>query len=540
MLKQVQHDEHTKERMKLISNISQHLTRPAKKLATYARTATQNKRITTLESQWQSAATARDTLFIARVLSRYRAHRSSEGTSSLLPSRTNTASISPESWEALYQPRRSAKREAAIDIILPITHSYEIVLPALYELLTSTNDIPFRVVALLSQHPDHKLTDKLRRLQELDLFDLLTSTADETLLELTNFAMQRHDTRDIVLLSSHIECADGWLDRLHNASTIQPATTASISPWLTAGGSTGYPDASGSIAHALEPTPMLDSICQNLFSDIPLDIIAHPAEHAVYIPRESLHSIGLLPEKSGSLPAARAEWAATAREKGFEHLFTRNVMLGTSAAYLPPTNKPLPTVSDNHAAAIDRARLTHQCTSGTLVIEGIPSPKAPQQLQGVPHLSPDSSAPSTLRIGLPDARLYPQLSFTLDTAFEPLTELCHMLGITTLLVRQPAGFPSRLIEWLTLFSQQSAIPYQLELSDDYLICPGLLGIEKNCPPDDLESCYRSFTDTYPLDTDGMPLWLWRVRSAALIEHASALHFTDEQIKTLFQRYFQIP
>lgn len=499
-----------------------------------------HKRIATLESQWQSFANARDTVFVTRVNSRYRAHRQSDSEVPLL-AKTTHSTISPEAWEALYQPRNTALREAEVDIILPITHNYETVLPALYGLLTSNNDTPFRIVALLSQHPDHKLTDKLRRLQELDLFDLLVDSGEEGMAGLINFAMQRHDTRDIVLLSSHITCADGWIDRLRAASIRHPATTASVSPWLTTGGITGYPDHTGAFAHAFESIEQLDTISQSLFSGHAHILLAHPAEQALFIRREALHSIGLLPEKTRDIPSAITAWASIAHEKGFEHAWAQDVMLGTSSGYIP-TIPPATTTNPAQSEAaqrIDKARFSKQAIGNTLIIEGIRTVRPQHESQGIPHLTPDAENPSLLRLGLPDARLFPHLNFPLDSAFEPLSELCEMLGITTLLLRQPAGFPSRFIEWLGLFSEQSGIPYQLDITDDYLICPGLLGVAKTCEPEDLESCYRSFTNSYPLDTDGMPLWLWRVRSSALLVRASALHFTDDGLKSLFQRYFSI-
>lgn len=499
--------------------------------------ALRKRRIGTLENQWHAASTARDTVFVARTQSRYRAHQRCDAEPALLPAR-NPVSLPAETWEALYQPRRSPKREAEIDIILPVTHGYDITLPALYELLTSNNATPFRVVALLSQHPDHKLTDKLRRLQELDLFDLLVDNGNEGMIGLVNFALQRHDTRDIVLLNNHIECADGWLDRLREAAGQRPATTATVSPWLTSGGPTGYPDAEGSIAHALEPTMLLDSICQNLFGAASLEPLTSPATDALYIRRDALHALGLLPERAHTLTTAIQAWAATAEEKGYEHIWAKHVMLGTSAGYLPANQNGAASYSEI-APLIDTARITHQSTGHRLIIEGVRS-KADPVSQGVVHITPDPADVARLRLGMPYIRLFPHLSFALDSGFDDLTELCHALGITTLLLRQPAGFPSRMLEWLMLFSQRSGIPYQLEINDDYLICPGLLGIDKTCAPEDLESCYRSFTDTHPLDTDGMPLWLWRVRSATLLEHASAIHFSDDHLRALFSRYFAIP
>lgn len=498
------------------------------------------KRMSTLETQWHNAAHARDMLFVARVASRYRAYRKSDNELPLLCTRTGNSTIAPEAWEALYQPRRGVKREAQVDIIVPVTHSYEVALPALYGLLTSANNTPFRVVALLNQHPDHKLTDKLRRLQELDLFDLLVGNGEEGMNGLINFALQRHDTRDAIVIASHVEVADGWLDRLHNTALTDRMSTATVSPWLTAGGITGYPDATGSIAHALEPTALLDDICQHLFSDAPAETIDHPAAHALYICRNALHSVGLLNEKL-PLPEALSLWSSLATEKGLTHLWARHTMLGTGPGYLAPNRKTSfvqPASHRDHAIRIDRARLARQSTGSLLVIEGI-RPLTPSPADDLVHLTSDPSSPSLLRIGLPDIRLFPHLSFPLDTGFPALSDLCEELGITGLIIRQPAGFPTRMLEWITLFGQQAGLPYRLEISDDYLICPGLLGVAKTCAPEDLESGYRSFCDTHPLDSDGMPLWLWRVRSATLIEHAQSIRFSDDHVRSLFQRYFSI-
>ncbi len=514
-----------------------------RKLRAYTKHRIAHKRISTLESQWKEITAARDTVFAARINSRYRAHRNSSSDIALLPTHQNSTTIAQESWEALYKPRRTATLDAAIDVIIPITHNYETVLPALYELLISTNETPFRVVAILSNHPDHKLIDKLRRLQELDLFDLLVANNEETLIELTNFAMQRHDTRDVILLASNIRCCNGWIDKLRTSAQHNPATTASISPWLTTGGITGYPCTTDALSHALEDVALLDSLCQDIFGNEEPEPIAQPATSALYIRREALHSIGLLPEKQSSIANAIAAWAHIAIDRGFAHRWARGTMLGTSTGYIPSPSTPAAIEHDASykaaAVQLDKARLKQRCKHNHLVIEGIRTLKPAHELSGILHLTADSENPSILRIGAPDARLFPHLNFTLDTSFEELTELCHSIGITTLHIRQLAGFPARMAEWVRFFSHQSGIPYTLELQDDYLICPGMLGAQKTCDPHDLEASYRSFSESYPLDTDGQPLWLWRLHSAALIESAASTEFNTEELRQLYTRYFNL-
>lgn len=496
-----------------------------------------SRRMRQFESHWQASASARDALFAARVLSRYRANGFPEAELPLLPTRSTTP-ISPEAWDALYNPRQATKPEAEIDVIVPITDNYEIALQTLYQLLTTENSVPYRVAALLCQHPDHKLTDKLRRLQELDAFDLFIANGDETLIELANFAIQRHETRDIILLASHLHVMPEWASRLRSASALHPATTASISPMVTTGGITGYPFTSGNLAHALEDAHTLDGLCQTNFAHTAPEIIATPSTEALYIRREALHSIGLLPEKAANIQSAILGWGTTAHERGFAHYATLGTLLGATAGYVPPASSSTECSFPTQATQLDKSRLALHCTEPTLHIEAIRKPIA-SHLQSASHLTLgcEPHAPATLRLGTPDARLFPHLCFTLDTSFEPLSDLCHQLRITRLSVGQLAGFPARMVEWVRLFSEQSGIPYTLHITDDYLVCPGLLGVGKSCSPEDLESCYRSFNHTYPLDTDGMPLWLWRARSASLLAGASQISFASGELQSLYTRYF---
>jgi hypothetical protein len=521
------------------------IARAARLAHGFATSLNQRRKLRVLESYWQHAADARDSVFIARVTGRYRDQNALHTLPPLHPRESAPTSITAEEWEALAATQRKDTRDAVMDVIFPVTDSYEVTLASLYILLSSKQRAGFRVAVILSHHPDHRLIDKLRRLHESNLFDLFIDSGEEGMVSLTNFVLQRHDTRDVVLYSSHHHCPDYALDRLLHVAQTSP-DCATVSPFLTSGGITGYPDTQGALAAAVEPTAVLDDICQNLFADAPPQSMKMPALDVMLIRREAMHSIGLLPEKSTLLSHALLAWAELADSKSYHHLFTPNVLFGVTSGHrvdalsvqiqnLHPHIYPYSHAIEGRL--IDSERLRRNYSAPALVINGIQSTPRRTSNDPICMLTPDIVSPAIMRVGLPDARLYPHLRFAMDTGFLPLSELCEKLGVTQIEVRGLAGFPSRMVEWVGLFSRQTGIPYTLIIEDDYLICPGLIGINKHCDAEDLESCYRSFADSYPLDSDGMPLWLWRVRSANLIANAARIEFATEHLKTLFSRYF---
>jgi hypothetical protein len=521
------------------------IKRAARLARTLAATVNQRRKLRALESYWQHAADARDSVFITRVTGRYRDQKRLHLLPPLRPRENSSLSITAEAWEALASSQRKDARDVVIDVVFPVTDSYEVTLSSLYTLLTSEQHCGFRVAVILSHHPDHRLIDKLRRLHESNLFDLFIDSGEEGLVRLTNFVLQRHELRDIILYSSHHHCPDYALDRLLHVAQISKEC-ATVSPYLTSGGSTGYPDAHGTLCAMLEPTATLDAICQRLFTDMPAQSLEIPALDVMLIRRDAMHSIGLLSEKYTQLSQALMAWAQQARNKSYRHLFAPHILFGVSADYRATIessgtpNQYTATHALRHtvdATLIDSERLRENYSGHVLTISGFTTASLSSSHEPDCTLQPDIFSPATLRLGLPDARLYPHLRYPIDSGFSALSELCERIGIRQIDVRGLAGFPSRMVEWVGLFSRQTGIPYTLFIDDDYLICPGLLGINKHCDPEDLESCYRSFAESYPLDCDGTPLWLWRVRSATLIAHAERIEFVNDHLKTLFSRYF---
>lgn len=529
----------------LFTRLRRVVTRPMKKLL--KRRTRQIK-----EQQWSNAARIRDSLFCERTLSRYRAHYTSTLSLPALTHKPPHAPITQEDWDALSVTQLRQKREPMVDIIMPISDNYHAVTAALYNLLRQDSTIPFRVVVILATHPDHKLTDKLRRLQELDLFDLLQVQAHESIIELINFAMQRHETRDIVLLSSACEVPEGWLASFHLTLQSCAATTASISPWCSTGGITGYPDPEGSLACYLDNTHELSAMCQEVFAQAPCPVLPYPALECCYLTRESIHVSGLLPEESPHLPHALSSWAAKAMDKGFEHIWHPRVFMGTTLDTSPRSisanrqsflrfdrenavTESLDTFLMEYRELLDRNRLLSCIQTRTLLITGIPALLP----QGVSHLtlSPDTEMHGHIRLGAPDPRAFSHLSFAMDETTEYLYAIIAALNITHIELHHLAGFPSRMLDYILRISAELAIPYHLYISDDYLICPGLIGVNKQCEAGDLESSYQSFIATQPLDSDGMPLWLWRERAKRLVHSAAHITYSQESIATLYARYY---
>jgi hypothetical protein len=500
----------------------------------------QVRRIESLEGGWHHTARARDRVFATRVLQRYAAHYARMPVLPPLPRSQPAGPIPPDLWQTLPRPRPALDPAPEVDVILPITGEYSTVLGAIYRILACENVTRIRLVLLLSAHSDYKLVDKLRRLQELDLFDLLQDEEKRGMIALLNFALQRNETRDVVLLADHVQVVDGWLDRLH-AEALEDATTASASPWCLSGGVAGYPDQAGSLSQVPMDLSALNAIAGFTFRETPHVALQTASASASYLTREAIRTVGLLQENTHSLSHALQHWATRAQEKGFGHIVAPTLVLGSFGVSARPNDARDEAALQPLRAMLDRARLDAAIKQTKLVIDGIPAFSDLLGNGAPPHLllSPDLEDPSMLELGAPDARLTPHLRLPIDQALQPLSELCRARAITHIELRQLAGFPARMLEFTMALAELAQLPLHIHVSDDYLICPGLLGADKECGARDLESGYQSFLDKHPLDADGIPLWLWRMRSAQCLSHAARITFETEALKQLYVRYFRI-
>jgi GT2 family glycosyltransferase len=123
--------------------------------------------------------------------------------------------------EVVVLPWRSPPSEK-VDVIVPVHGGVEQTLACLHSLAAARVGTPCEVVVVNDAAPDARMAPALAALAAEGRITLLENPANLGFVRSVNRAMRLHPGRDVVLLNSDTEVADGWLDRLRAAAYRAP------------------------------------------------------------------------------------------------------------------------------------------------------------------------------------------------------------------------------------------------------------------------------------------------------------------------------
>lgn len=101
-----------------------------------------------------------------------------------------------------------------VDVIVPVYRGLEETRQCIESVLGATTGISYELVIINDRSPEPELVAYLAGLAERGRISLLHNERNLGFVATVNRGMQQHPQRDVLLLNSDTQVADGWLDRL--------------------------------------------------------------------------------------------------------------------------------------------------------------------------------------------------------------------------------------------------------------------------------------------------------------------------------------
>ncbi|MEO8100985.1 MAG: glycosyltransferase [Betaproteobacteria bacterium] len=207
-----------------------------------------------------------------------------------------------------------------IDIIIPVYRGAAETRACIDSVLASSNANPVEIVVVNDASPESEIAEFLGGLADSGKITLLQNEANRGFVASVNRGMALHSDRDVILLNSDTEVADGWLDRLA-ACAFARTDAASISPFSNNATLCSYPR----IGHAnLMPLDMSLGSLDRMFAVVNTgNSVELPTTvgFCMFLRRRVLNEIGLFDEAAfGRGYGEENDWCLRASAKGHVHL----------------------------------------------------------------------------------------------------------------------------------------------------------------------------------------------------------------------------
>ena len=128
-----------------------------------------------------------------------------------------------------------------IDVIIPVYRGLAATRRCLESVLGCRVDVPHEVIVIDDASPEPDISAWLKQLSEAGRITLVTHASNAGFVASANEGMGMHTDRDVVLLNSDTEVADGWLDRLVACAARDPRT-GTVTPFSNNATICSYPN----------------------------------------------------------------------------------------------------------------------------------------------------------------------------------------------------------------------------------------------------------------------------------------------------------
>ena len=179
-----------------------------------------------------------------------------------------------------------------IDIIIPVYRGAAETRACIESVLASKNIHPVEIVIVDDASPEPAIVEYLTSLADAGRITLLHNESNRGFVASVNSGMSLHGDRDVILLNSDTEVADGWVDRLAAFASARK-DAASISPFSNNATLCSYPRIGR--ANAL-PSNMNLGAVDRLFSTVNAGKaveVPTTVGFCMYLRRNVLNEIGL-------------------------------------------------------------------------------------------------------------------------------------------------------------------------------------------------------------------------------------------------------
>ena len=213
-----------------------------------------------------------------------------------------------------------------VDIVVPVYRGEAETRACLAAVLAARNHAATEVVVVDDASPEPAIRAYLRELQAARRITLLVHEANRGFVASVNAAMALHPDRDVVLLNSDTEVADGWLDRL--AAHAQRDRVGTVTPLSNNATICSYPRTI--VANPLpagETTASLDAACAaanaGRAAEIPTAV-----GFCMFIARRCLAEVGAFDAaRYGTGYGEEVDFCMRAARAGWRHLLAGDVFV---------------------------------------------------------------------------------------------------------------------------------------------------------------------------------------------------------------------
>jgi GT2 family glycosyltransferase len=214
-----------------------------------------------------------------------------------------------------------------VDVIVPVYRGEAETRDCLESVLAAATSTPRELVVVDDASPEPAIRAYLRELEARGRATLVAHAANRGFVASVNEAMRLHPDRDVVLLNSDTEVAEGWLDRLA-AHARRDASIATATPFSTNATILSYPrPPEPNALPAGETTASLDAAFAAANPGRNVDIPT-AVGFCMYISRRCLERVGLFDEaRYGTGYGEEVDFCMRAARAGFRNVAAGDVFV---------------------------------------------------------------------------------------------------------------------------------------------------------------------------------------------------------------------
>ena len=214
-----------------------------------------------------------------------------------------------------------------IDVMIPVYRGEAETRACVASVLAARTRNPCEIVVIDDASPEPALSAWLRALAESGRITLVVHDANRGFVATANEGLALHGDRDVVLLNSDTEVADGWIDRLA-AHPRHDAAIGTVTPFSSNATICSYPRtlADNVMPHG-ETTASLDAAFSSANPGHCLDIPT-AVGFCMYITRRCLEKVGLFDEaRYGAGYGEEVDFCMRAARAGFRNVLATDVFV---------------------------------------------------------------------------------------------------------------------------------------------------------------------------------------------------------------------
>jgi GT2 family glycosyltransferase len=484
-------------------------------------------------------------------------------------------------WASLPEVQAVAFRAAPdaerVDVIVPAYRGAAETVRCIESVLAAKGAAGYELTVINDCSPEPALTEALRTLAARHGFRLLENARNLGFVRSVNLGMRLHPDRDVVLLNSDTEVADGWLDRLRDAA-LRDADVASVTPLSNSATICSFPR--GAEDNALPQGFSLAEIaqqCARVNRGVAIDLPT-AVGFCMYIRRAALREAGLFDaERWGKGYGEENEFCLRAAALGWRHVAACDAFVlhhgslsfgGENSARKRANQALLDSLYPDYSAAVARfIRADPLGPARRRLFLALAKARAPRYMLHVTHRWGGGAQAAAADLAARLAKRGEAVLFLsaleaggmrleafgagLSCDYRGPHALAWLLadlrglGVWHVHVHQLGGFGAELYG----LPAQLGVPYDVTLHDHFHLCPRLdlaQGERGYCGEPDASGCRACLAANGPHEfvrelyaAAGEEIGAWRARHAQFLAGARRVVAPSEDVARRHARYFRL-